>query len=130
MDFKFNYSDGAGRIFTIDNRDYFIFISKDRDYRDRIDLIYRMIYKDSEGKMQIRKFRINVRFPDGMQQDICIINDKAVFNYLAGHEIAAKNFITFLCFGRMNSFVIDDYKETPNAQVISHNVITYVNPIQ
>lgn len=127
---SFNYSEGNGRIITIDDRDYFIYISKDRDYRDRIDLVYKMIYKDSEGKMQVRKFRIDVLFPDGMKMDICAINDRAVFTFLASHEIAAKNFITFLSFGRDNSFVIENYKETANAEVISHNVITYVNPIQ
>lgn len=124
------YTEGVGRIFTLDDRDYFIMISNAKNNKDEIDRIYQMIYKDSEGKMQRRKFMITVRYPDGMINNLSGLNDAPVFNFLANDEVSAKNFITFLCFGRDNSFIIEDYKMTQNAEVMSHNVIVYVTPIQ
>ena len=126
----FEYSEGVGRIITIDDRDYFILIPTDHDTSDRINQTYQMIYKDSEGKLQRRKFLIDVRYADGMNQTLCGLNDAPVFSYISTNEMAARNFITFLCFGRENSFVIEQYRMSPEAQVMSRNVIVYVNPIQ
>lgn len=126
----FEYSEGVGRIITIDDRDYFILIPTDRDNRDLINQTYQMVYKDSAGKLQRRKFVISVRYADGMSQSLTGLNDAPVFSYIANNEMAARNFITFLCFGRDNSFVIEQYRMSPEAQVMSRNVIVYVNPIQ
>ena len=126
----FNYSEGIGRIFTIDNRDYFILNMMTHDYAGAISTDYRMIYKDNHGKMQERLFRCTVLFPDGEKVELSTLDDKPLFTFLAAREINAASFITNLCFNRDYSFVIPDYKESLCADPINHNVIAYITMIK
>ena len=126
----FNYSEGIGRIFTIDNRDYFILNMMTHDYAGAISTDYRMIYKDNQGKMQERLFRCTVLFPDGEKVELSTLDDKPLFTFLAAREINAASFITNLCFNRDYSFVIHDYKESLCADPINHNVIAYITMIK
>ena len=127
---EFNYSQGIGRIFTIDNKDYFILNMAEHDYRGLITTDYRMIYKDGLGYMQERRFRCTVRFPSGEKVELSALDDKPLFTFLAAREINAAGFITNLCFKRDYSFVIPDYKESLYAEPTDHNVIAYITMIK
>ena len=126
----FNYSEGVGRIFTIDNKDYFILNMMTHDYAGAISTDYRMIYKDSQGEMQERLFRCTVRFPNGEKVELSTLDDKPLFTFLAAREINAAGFITNLCFKRDYSFVIPDYKESLCSEPTEHNVIAYITMIK
>lgn len=126
----FNYSEGVGRIFTIDNKDYFILNMMTHDYAGAISTDYRMIYKDSQGEMQERLFHCTVRFPNGEKVELSTLDDKPLFAFLAAREINAAGFITNLCFKRDYSFVIPDYKESLCSEPTEHNVIAYITMIK